>query len=194
MTDQELNRLLWDQVRRFNDYCLDAEEWYQMYDDHWDDWLLEKREFKESDFEPRLRDLAPQSDERLLTSRIEKIAIELVQQRLAEDLAYNQRFKDTIDWPVLAKLVTMARLKELTRVKIVKRGGRGRGLRYDATELARTFYGKRLLKSLDLQRRRILEADELAAVRAACAKLKLDLPEDIEPTTTERYFAEEAEA
>jgi hypothetical protein len=185
------HKLLWDQARRFNDYCIDCQDWYEQYDGDWDQWSLEKREFKEEDFESRLRGLPDAADERVLLGRIEKIAIEIVQQRLAENLNYNQRFKDDIDWPVLAKLLAMARLKELTQVRIVKRGGRGKGLRYDATELARTYFGKRIFKSLDLGRRRVLEADELERVRGACAKLKLNLPEEIEPTTTELYFAEE---
>ena len=180
-------QLLWDQVRRFNDYCLESESWYEMYEDHWDDWLLEKREFKEEQFRERLGDDDP--DERVLLSRIERIAIALVQQRLMEDLAYNQRFRDQIDWPVLAKLLAMARLKELNQVRIVKRGGRGKGLRYDATELARTYFGKRILTSLDMGRRRVFDADELANIREVCAKLKLNLPEEIEPTVTELYFA-----
>lgn len=180
-------QLLWDQVRRFNDYCEDSESWYERFRDEWDEWALERREFKEEQFRARLSEDDP--DERVLISRIEKIAIELVQQRLKEDLAYNQRFREQIDWPVLAKLLALARLKELNQVRIVKRGGRGKGLRYDATDLARTYFGKRILKSLEMGRRRVLDADELARVREVCARLKLDLPEDIEPTTTELYFA-----
>jgi hypothetical protein len=192
MNQQTHDQLLWDQVKRFNDYCLDPEDWYQTYGDEYDDWFLEKREFKEEHFSSAIQG-GEALEERLLISRLEKRAIELIQQRLNDDITYNQVFKEKVDWPVLQKLLMMSRLKELTLVKIVKRGGRGKGLRYDATDLSRTFFGKRIFKSLDMGRRRILEAGELDQVRAACAKLKLDLPEEIEPTTTELYFAEDSQ-
>ena len=86
----------------------------------------------------------------------------------------------------MAKIV---RLKELAAVKIVKKGG-GAGLRYDITGLAATFYGKKILKSLGFVRRRVVKVDELEQLRTVCQKFKLDLPEAVEPTTTEKYFAE----
>jgi hypothetical protein len=97
-------------------------------------------------------------------------------------------FKDKVEWAPLMKLLTVIRVKELSRVKIVRKGGRGKGLRYDIADLAASFYGKKILREIAFGRRRVVDASELATIRAACAKIKLVLPEDTEPTTTERYF------
>ena len=66
--------------------------------------------------------------------------------------------------------------------------GRGPGLRYDITGLSATYYGKRILRQIDLGRRRVVDSAELEVLRKACRKIKMDLPEVVEPTTTERYF------
>ena len=40
----------------------------------------------------------------------------------------------------------------------------------------------------------MLDKDELAKLVEACAKVKLVLPETVEPTTTERFFDEGGKA
>jgi len=92
---------------------------------------------------------------------------------------------------VLDQLLAAVRIKELTRVKIVKRG-RSSGLRYDAAELAETFYGRQVMEALGFgPRRKVLDRAEYDKLRAEFAKIKLTLPEAIEPTITERFFADE---
>ena len=88
----------------------------------------------------------------------------------------------------IAKVLAASRLKELARVKIIKRGGSG-GARYDISDLSATFYGRKILEGLSHDRRRkALTSDEFTALQAACAKIKLTLPEAVEPTTTELFF------
>jgi hypothetical protein len=114
-----------------------------------------------------------------------------VRARLAEDLAINQRFVDKTEIGWLDKLLTAARLQELAKVRIVK-AGKASGLRYEVGHLASTFYGRRILDLLGFGKRRTsLTKDEFAKVVDACARIKLTLPETIEPTTTERFFAGE---
>lgn len=90
--------------------------------------------------------------------------------------------------PLLQQLLTAARIKELSRARIVKKGGRKK-LAYDVTDLRATFYGKQLLKTAGLgDRQRVLDKDELEKLNETCAKVKLVLPETVEPTATERFF------
>ncbi len=75
-------------------------------------------------------------------------------------------------------------------MRIVRRGGRS-GARYDISELAATFYGRKILAGLKFtKRRRVLDAKEFEELKVACARIKLTLPETIELTTTEKFFTE----
>lgn len=131
------------------------------------------------------------ADAAVVDARVQRALLGLVKQRLDADPAMNRRFAKATGWKILDQLLTAARLKELTRAKIVK-GGRSGGLRYDVGELADTFYGRQVLDGLGFgARRRVLDKDEYEKVRAEFAKIKLALPEAIEPTTTERFFAGE---
>lgn len=120
----------------------------------------------------------------------QKALILLLKQKLEQDPSLNQQFVAQVKNPLMQQLLVAARVKELARAKIVKKGGR-KQLRYEVTELARTFYGKQLLKTAGLERQRVLDKPELARLVEVCAKVKLALPEAIEPTTTERFFADD---
>ncbi|MGC4119423.1 MAG: hypothetical protein QM765_33620 [Myxococcales bacterium] len=124
----------------------------------------------------------------LLDGLAQKALVVLLKKKLDDDPSLNQRFEATVRNPLWQQLLVAARVRELARAKIVKKGGR-RQLRYDVTELAQSFYGKQLLKGAGLERQRVLDKAELAQLTEACAKVKLALPEAIEPTTTERFFA-----
>lgn len=127
----------------------------------------------------------------VLEAGVQKAILRLLKAKLDADPSLNLRFAATTKSAVMNQLLIAARLRELAWVKIVKKGGRGRGLRYDVSELAETFYGKQLLAGLGHgTRKRALEKAELEALVEACKKVKLTLPEAIEPTTTERFFAE----
>ena len=125
--------------------------------------------------------------------RIEKSILEQLGAKLEEEPELNKGFVATTGWKALDRLLTVARLKELTKVRITKKGGRGTGLRFDITELSNTFFGKKILAGLEFGRRRSLKRDELDKVEAACSKLKLKLPKITEPTTTENFFTEDDE-
>jgi hypothetical protein len=47
-----------------------------------------------------------------------------------------------------------------------------------------------LLTDAGLSRQKVLDKDELEKLQGACAKVKLVLPESVEPTTTEAFFDE----
>lgn len=122
---------------------------------------------------------------------VEKALLVLFKRQLASEPSWNQRFRRQTGWDVLDQLLTMVRLQELAAAKITKKGGRGAGLRYDITELVNTYYGKSILEGLGMKRRRVATTEELETLRAALKKIKLELPEVIEPTTTDRFFAGE---
>jgi hypothetical protein len=122
-----------------------------------------------------------------LDGLIQKASLIAVKQKLDADPSVNQLFRAQVENPLLQQILTAARIKELAKVRIVKKGGR-KQLRYDISELRVTFYGKQLCKSAGLVRQRVLDKDELDKLVETCAKVKLALPETVEPTTTERFF------
>lgn len=124
----------------------------------------------------------------ILEGRAQKAYVLAVKTQLERDPTENQKFADKITLGWLAKLVAATRLRELARVKIVKRGGSG-GARYDISDLSATFYGHKILEGLSHdRRRRSLTVEEFGVLEQACAKIKLKLPESVEPTTTELFF------
>ncbi|HZZ80094.1 MAG TPA: hypothetical protein VFE62_16390, partial [Gemmataceae bacterium] len=133
----------------------------------------------------------PEEDtDAVLDARIQKALFTLVKERLDANPEQNQRFKETADIKLLQQLLTLARVKELTRVRIVKKGRSAGGAGFDVDELSRTFYGRRVLDGLGFtKRRKILDRDEFDKVKDEFQKIKLALPEAVEPTTTEKYFA-----
>ena len=162
--------------------------------EHWVDQLNRFAEYgevlTESDVEPRVE--PGEAAEAVLDARIQKALLTIVKERLDAKPELNQRFKPTTEWKILNQLLTVARLKELTRVRIVKKGRTSGGAGFDVDELSRTFYGRQVLKGLGFgKQRRILNKTEFEKVKAEFAKIKLTLPEAVEPTTTEKYFAQD---
>jgi hypothetical protein len=125
----------------------------------------------------------------ILDGMVQKALVVLLKQKLDADPAVNQQFLAATKVPLWNQLLTAARIKELARARIVKKGGK-KQLRYDVADLAKTFFGKALLADAGLARQKVLDKDELAKLEAACAKVKLTLPQTTEPTTTEAFFDE----
>jgi len=128
----------------------------------------------------------------ILDGQVQKALVILLKQKLDADPSINQRFVATTKVPLWNQLLAAARIKELSRAHIVKKGGR-KQLRYDVADLAKTYFGKALLTEAGLARQKVLDKDELDKLQAECAKVKLTLPETIEPTTTEMFFDETIE-
>jgi hypothetical protein len=151
--------------------------------------LTEKRPelFGYHDLDKAVPEEAPSPE--ILDGMVQKALVLLLKQKLDADPAVNQRFVTATKIPLWNQLLTAARIKELARARIVKKGGR-KQLRYDVADLAKTFFGKHLLTDAGLVRQKVLDKDELEQLQAACAKIKLTLPETIEPTTTEMFFDE----
>src|SRR5688572_1857943 len=78
------------------------------------------------------------SDE-VMDGLAQKALVVLLKQKLDADPALNQRFPAQTKVPLWNQLLTAARIKELTRAKIVKKGGKSKQLRYDVGDLAKTF-------------------------------------------------------
>ncbi|MBX2801539.1 MAG: hypothetical protein KTR31_27935 [Myxococcales bacterium] len=124
-------------------------------------------------------------------ARAQKALLVWVKGQLDADLAFARGFVDKTGIAWLDKLLTVARLKELAGTRIVK-AGKSSGLRYDIGGLSATYYGRKILDGLGLSKRRTSATrEEWAQIREACARIKLTLPETVEPTTTERFFAED---
>lgn len=122
-------------------------------------------------------------------ARAQKAALIWVKKKLDEDPSHNRWFKDKSEIAWLNKLLTAARLKELATTKITKIGSKS-GLKYDIGGLGATFYGRKILDGLGFSHRRTrVDKAEFARIQQACFKIKLKLPQSVEPTTTERYFA-----
>lgn len=148
---------------------------------------------------PRGTDLEVEALERMLgdteglepavvEARAQKALLVWVRSRLEADPSFNREFVDKSGLGWLDKLLTVARLKELSTTRIVK-AGKSSGLRYDIGGLQNTFYGRRILEGLGFAKRRTSATKaEFEQIRAACAAIKLTLPESVEPTTTERFF------
>jgi hypothetical protein len=133
-----------------------------------------------------------EDEDAVLDARIQKSMLTLVKEKLDAQPELNRRFKATTTWTILNQLLTVARVKELTRVKIVKKGRTSGGAGFDVEDLSRTFYGRQVLEGLGYtKRRRVLDRTEFDQVKAEFQKIKLSLPEAVEPTTTEKYFAQE---
>ena len=133
----------------------------------------------------------PTDDPVLAEARAQKAAMTCVRNVLQQDVSNNQRFPEKTEIGWLDKILTAARLQELAKVRIVK-AGKASGLKYEVGHLASTFYGRKILDGLGFGKRRTsLNKDEFARVVEACARIKLTLPETVEPTTTERFFAGE---
>ncbi len=132
-----------------------------------------------------------ENESALIEARLQKGLLLLVKSKLDKDIALNQEFKDKTDWNWLNRLLTAARLKELASVKITVKGRRA-GMGYEIVELVRSYYGRSILKSLNfnVSRRKVVTKEEFKTIQEACAKIKLKLPEVIQPTTTELFFEE----
>ncbi len=158
---------------------------------HWTDYLNGFVEYgillTTTEVEARVE---PEEDEdAVLDARIQKAVLTLVKERLDAAPQINRRFKPTTDWKILNQLLTIARVKELTSVRIVKRG-RSSGVGYDVEDLSRTYYGRQVLDGLGFtKRRKTLDKTEFEKVKLEFQKIKLTLPEAVEPTTTEKFFA-----
>ena len=139
------------------------------------------------DLDRAVPDEAPSTE--ILDGLVQKALLVLIKGKLDADPALNQRFVVATKIPLWNQLLTAARVKELARARIVKKGGR-KQLRYDVADLGKTFFGKHLLTEAGLVRQKVLDKEELEKLQAACAKIKLTLPETIEPTTTEMFFDE----
>lgn len=126
-------------------------------------------------------------------ARIQKVLFTLVKERLDAKPELNQRFKASTDWKLLNQILTVARVKELTRVRIVKKGRSSGGAGFNVDELSRTYYGRQILNGLGFtKRRKVLDRAEFDQVKGEFQKIKLAIPEAVEPTTTEKYFALDA--
>jgi hypothetical protein len=138
----------------------------------------------------RLPPPPPGAGPAVLDAQAQKTVLLEVKRLLEESPARSSEFARASGWQLLDQILAATRLRELSRVKIVKRGGRG-GLRYDVGELAQSYYGRQILESVqfNVKRRKIADKAEFEIIREACAKLKLTLPEAVEPTTTEKFFA-----
>jgi hypothetical protein len=141
------------------------------------------------EIEPRVE--AGEAPEAVLDARIQKAILLLIKEGLDAQPKEQRRFRETTDWKILNQLLAAARLKELMKVKIAK-VGKSSGLRYDVAELADSFYGRKVLSSLGFSKQRYsLTRDEFEKVQAEFQKIKLVLPEAVEPTTTEKFFSGE---
>ena len=191
MNPEEINRVVGEKLEEFKGFLnWEAMSFYDEEENDWvDDGFLRDAKITRERLEKIFDDESSDLNAKMIAVRVEKEILGRTKKLLQEHPERNLDFEEKTDWKALNQILTVFRLKELSQVKITKKGGRGKGLRFDATELSRTFFGKKILKGLGLTRRRVLQADELEKVKQDCARLKLTLPEIVEPTTTEKFFS-----
>lgn len=161
--------------------------------DHWvtglNDFLESGRFVTVIDLEPLVEAGDDADADPVWDVRIQKALFTMVKDRLDANPELNQGFKASTDWKLLNQILTAARVKELTRVRIVKKGRTSGGAGFDVDELSRTYYGRQILGGLGFtKRRKVLDRTEFDQLKAEFAKIKLAIPEAVEPTTTEKYF------
>ena len=134
------------------------------------------------------------AEEAVLESRVQKAVRDVLKQQLEKTPSINTSFIAETPWKWLNQLLTAARIKELAQVRVVRKGRRS-GMGYDITELVTSFYGKQILKNLNfnVSRKRVVNKEEFELIVSTCSKIKLKLPEVIQPTTTEKFFNPEVE-
>ncbi|MFX1286444.1 MAG: hypothetical protein ACFFB5_22605 [Promethearchaeota archaeon] len=136
--------------------------------------------------------ISTENNIQLVTAKIQRIILQFLNEKLEENPSFNQKFSTQTSWPILNKLLTLARLKELSNIKIVKKGSRS-GVRYYITEMMDTYYGKQILMHLDFSKqRKVASQGEFNKIIQECQKIKLELPEVIEPTRTEHFFSKDS--
>ena len=193
-----LQEILKTKVQEFSAYVTLPDSHYYMYEDERmidEDWVngtvfdryTELVDFSSLGKIAAKGELSPD----LFKLQVEKKILTSVKSSLEDSIERNKWFHAKTNWKPLDQLLTLFRLKELKSAGITRRGGRGKGKSFDVSTLAATFFGKQILKGLEMGRRRLLNQEELDSLKAECAKLKLTLPEVTEPTTTERFFADE---
>jgi len=136
-----------------------------------------------------------ESAEKVKENRILKTTMTLVSKKLQHDVSLNQKFNDTTGNQLLDNFLKKVRLKELLNARIVKKGGSSKTsrsrVRYDISEFANSYYGSRILRKLEFgKRRRIVSEEELDTIKKECLKIKLKLPQIVEPTITEKFFTD----
>jgi hypothetical protein len=128
--------------------------------------------------------------ETALDAMVQKALLLDLKARLTDEPRWQGVFKDQPEWKLLHNLLTVARVRELTRARVTKRTRSGK-LGFDVSELAGTFYGRQTLDQLGISAARsVLTNEEFAQVQATLLASKLQLPTVVEPTTTEKFFQE----
>ena len=149
--------------------------------------------FSESEFKEEIQNqelLEKNLDERILDAKLEQIYLSSLSKKLKDNFKLNQLFIQSVDHPLIKQILTNARLEELKSVKIVRKGKS-----YYINELVNSFYGKVIISGIDSisPNRKSLNRNEYDLVKTQCLRIKLELPEEIEPTNTEKFFNDEME-
>ncbi len=122
--------------------------------------------------------------QREMLNLLMKALIKNLQINGKEHLEYDfDKLKELVRWNPLFKVVAALRVKELKNSKVLLRGGK-----YDLSAVKQTYYGKKILEACNLGNRYSLTKAEYESFFIKTKKLKLEIPEEIEPTKAEIYF------
>jgi len=149
-------------------------------------WLDDESPLRADELEAEVG-LVDSTDDAVVSARVQRQLLLMMKARLEANPSLNQDFKKSTGVKIVDQMLTVARVRELLGAKIVKRGGKQ--MRVDCSELGETYYGRLVMTGLGLSKqRKILDRAEYDKVAGEFTKIKLTLPELIEPTTTERFF------
>jgi len=105
-----------------------------------------------------------------------------------EEINHNDFFlhnmRENALWHPLTKLILAKRIEELKKCKVLKKGKK-----YDISGLKKTYLGNVIADKLGFTRRSVLSDQEYEKIITTIKKLKYEVPVTIQPTETEKFFA-----
>ncbi len=106
-----------------------------------------------------------------------------------EEINHNDFFLDNMRgnaiWQTLIKLILAKRIEELKKCKVLKKGKK-----FDISGLKKTYLGNIIANKLGYTRRSALSNQEYEKIITTIKKLKYEVPVTVQPTETEKFFAE----
>jgi len=116
---------------------------------------------------------------------LKEITLMLKNEEINHSNFYLDNMRENVLWQPLTKLILAKRIEELKKCKVLKKGKK-----YDISGLKETYLGNMIADKLGFARRAILSDLEYENVITTIKKLKYEVPVTIQPTETEKFFAQ----
>lgn len=91
-------------------------------------------------------------------------------------------------WTPLKKMVYLKRIEEFKGCKITRKGKS-----FNISDLKTSYFGRFILFNLGFASRSVINPDEYKMLKKQVTKMNLELPVEINPTDTEKFFEKKQE-